>query len=447
MKEDKKILKLSCDCSDDFGREFRGKYNFYESLRNRDPYKFVYWGERNDMPYNLYDMYLTCGTLQSLVDSATRYIIGDGIDYNPKIIDIVEQANISRDKLDDIIYNCVTDYNIFGGFSVQRVKNLSGEISELMFNDMRTFRISGNKKYGYINEIWSRNTRTSYRLPLYGYSQESPVDIYYYAGEHVRGWYPIPCWLAHIKSVDILREIENFHYNTVKRNFSPAAIINVNNGVPSDEEQEEFEEGLKNLYTGTDNASKLVVTYNEDKDHGITIERLADDSFDTKFHSLLKTTRENVYSSFQMSPVLAGIMTETTGFSQQEFIESFELYNNSVAMPRQKIIEGCFDEIFSIKDAIKFKPMTVEKATFSNIPTSILDDLTQDERRTLVGFEPINDTASNESILAERLGVGGADSLISVITNTELTYKQKLGALTVLFGLSNEDAIKIIGGD
>lgn len=79
-----------------------------------------------------------------------------------------------------------------------------------------------------------------------------------------------------------------------------------------------------------------------------------------------------------------------------------------------------------------------------NVPDSILGDLTQNERRELVGYPALADDQADEQLLAERLGVGGTDAFISVVSDERLGSEQKKQTLKLLFGLTNEQVDAVV---
>lgn len=54
-------------------------------------------------------------------------------------------------------------------------------------------------------------------------------------------------------------------------------------------------------------------------------------------------------------------MTESKGFSQEEFEQAFRLYNRTAVKPIQRIITDAFDKIFQTKNSITIKPFSVEE--------------------------------------------------------------------------------------
>ncbi len=59
-------------------------------------------------------------------------------------------------------------------------------------------------------------------------------------------------------------QIANFHNNNLRNNFWGGYLINFNNGIPTPEEQGDIERQIKRKFSGTDNAGRFVVTFNDD---------------------------------------------------------------------------------------------------------------------------------------------------------------------------------------
>ena len=53
-------------------------------------------------------------------------------------------------------------------------------------------------------------------------------------------------------------------------------------------------------------------------------------------------------------------MTENNGFSREEFLQAFELYNQTVVAPIQRIIVRTFDKVFGVKDSITIEPFELK---------------------------------------------------------------------------------------
>ena len=127
----------------------------------------------------------------------------------------------------------------------------------------------------------------------------------------------------------------------------PSAIINFNNGTPTSEVRKEIERKFDEKFTGSSNASKIVYSWNDNKDSAVTINRLEDNQFDKKYEALFNTTRNTIFSSMSAQPVLFGQSLEGIGFNSQEFQEAFNLYNRTVVLPIQKQITKVLNMLFN----------------------------------------------------------------------------------------------------
>jgi len=77
------------------------------------------------------------------------------------------------------------------------------------------------------------------------------------------------------------------------------------------------------------------------------------------------------------------------------------------------------------------------------LPVEILSTLTVNEKRNLAGFDDLS-PLNNLSLLSEKLGVGGTQSLISILQDPILGKEQKRGTLKVLFSLTDEQINQLI---
>ncbi|MCD7937180.1 MAG: hypothetical protein LUG98_10000 [Tannerellaceae bacterium] len=320
---------------------------------------FVRWGSTNRHPERLYEKFTLCPTLNTIITGTSDYVMGNGMRVNDVLAGFAGQVNVKRDDLRDIVSRCVLDLILFGGFTVQVIYNLAGEIAELYYVDIRNCRLSEDESHVYFSKKWGSSLSDYEKYPAFDPENKVPTQILFYKGSNTRGFYPVPAYYAAMTAIETEIEIQKFHYNSIINNFACNVIVNINNGIPSDEEKEEFEKDFTDKYTGTDNTGRALFSYNENKEQAATIERINDDNFDKKYEALAKTTRQNIYASFRAIPAIFGIMTETTGFSEQEFTEAFNLYNRTVIYPRQQEMIRVFDYLFSVENSLSFVPFSL----------------------------------------------------------------------------------------
>ena len=71
--------------------------------------------------------------------------------------------------------------------------------------------------------------------------------------------------------------------------FNSNCIISFNSGSVDEETKKKVEKQFKEKFTGSRNAGKFLLAFNESKDNAVTVERLASDDFDKRYEALSKT--------------------------------------------------------------------------------------------------------------------------------------------------------------
>jgi len=140
--------------------------------------------------------------------------------------------------------------------------------------------------------------------------------------------------------------------NAIRNNFAVSAIINMV-GNPSDEEREQFNRDVKENFIGSNEASNFLTMWNETKDDATTITRLESDKADEKFNKLSQDVKENIFISHRVvSGALFGLVSQSTGFNAVEYQESFKLFNKTVILPTQNLLNDCLSEIYGVEEEI-----------------------------------------------------------------------------------------------
>jgi hypothetical protein len=132
------------------------------------------------------------------------------------------------------------------------------------------------------------------------------------------------------------------------------------NGIPSDEQKAEIEETMTEKFAGPSNAGRILINFANSKDNAATVQKLEIQDFGEKYDAAYKRSREQIYCAFQAIPALFGLMTESTGFNEQEFSESFKLYNRTVVRPIQRNISNTLDKIFGMDGSITITPYSID---------------------------------------------------------------------------------------
>lgn len=320
---------------------------------------FVGWGEMNNYPDYIESLYQNVSTLHSIIDGTSDYVCGDLIKCN--VINFQDKINHKNQTIEDLVHWITKDLVKFNGFALNIVKNKLGTPAEIYYLDFK--RVRSNKegtKYYYSTDWGKSYGRVKYiEYDSFFNEDAGPSTIFYFKND-INRVYPTPMYAAAVIACEIEKKMNEYHLNNISNSFSSNYIINFNNGKPSDEIQEEIEREVYDKFCGVENSGRPMLSFNHNKDAETTVTKIDADSFIDKYNSLAERSQQEIFTAFRAVPNLFGIMTKTTGFSEQEFNEAYKLYNKTVIKPLQKKIEKSLDKIFNIEHSIEIRPFALD---------------------------------------------------------------------------------------
>ena len=344
-----------------------------ERVTNRD---FVEWGKGNNYPGYLLDLYNNVTTLRSIINGNIDFVTGDDVTILPLGDRFAEGImNTRGDLITDIVRDLAKDYNLYGGFALQIIRDHNGDVAEIYYIDMRFIRSNKENDVFYYNEHWEKGGRKDviiYPKFLRNLDWASLTDeerdrhassILFVKNVHTQV-YPAPMYAASVLSCEIEKAISQYHWNSLNNNFCPDIIINFNNGDPGDEIKEEIVSDLEEKFSGYQNGKRFMVSFNKDRMSAVTIDTIKTDDFSERYKALEESCRRQIFSAFRAQPLLFGLNSDvSTGFSTDEFEQTFKLYNRTQIRPVQRLIADAFDRIYGSKGVLTIKPFSLGSNT------------------------------------------------------------------------------------
>ena len=344
-----------------------------EKVTNRD---FVEWGKGNNYPGYLLDLYNNVTTLRSIINGNIDFITGDDVSILPLGERFAEGImNTRGDLITDIVRDLAKDYNLYGGFALQIIRDHNGDVAEIYYIDMRFIRSNKENDVFYYNEHWEKGGRKDViiypkflrNLDWTSLSDEErnrhASSILFVKNVHTQV-YPAPMYAASVLSCEIEKAISQYHWNSLNNNFCPDIIINFNNGDPGDEIKEEIVSDLEEKFSGYQNGKRFMVSFNKDRMSAVTIDAIKTDDFSERYKALEESSRRQIFAAFRAQPLLFGLNSDvSTGFSTDEFEQTFKLYNRTQIRPVQRLIADAFDRIYGSKGVLTIKPFSLESDT------------------------------------------------------------------------------------
>ena len=339
----------------------------------------VEWGNRNSYPDYLLDLYNNVPTLRSIINGNIDFITGDDVSIRPLTDNLPNgQMNNRGDNIREQIKDIAKDYEIYGGFALQIIRNLIGMVAEVYYIDMRYLRTNKEGNVFYYCEDWSKSGKKDVIVyPAYmpnlnwdtlddEQRNRNASSILYVKNVHTQV-YPAPLYAASIKACEIERLIDDFHINSLQNQFVSSAIINFNNGDPGDEMKKEIEDAINEKFAGAANGGRIMLSFNKNKESATDIVEFEVKDFGERYKALSEHSRQQIFTAFRANPNLFGIPTEGNGFANEQYAESFKLYNRTQIQPVQRLIADTYDKIYGTKGVLTIVPFSMDGETEDNI--------------------------------------------------------------------------------
>ena len=337
------------------------------------------WGTRNSYPDYLLDLYNNVPTLRAIINGNIDFIAGDDVSIQPLTQHLPNGIMNNRgDHIREQIKDISKDYEIYGGFALQIIRNLIGEVAEVYYIDMRFLRTNKEGNVFYYCEDWSKSVRKDVIvypafMPNLNWDalddearNRNASSILYVKNIHTQV-YPAPLYAASIKACEIERLIDDFHLSDINNHFVSSAIINFNNGIPDDEVKEQIEREFTEKFCGASNGGRTAFSWNPNKESATDIVEFEVKDFGERYKSLSDHSRQQIFTAFRANPNLFGIPTEGNGFANEQYAESFKLYNRTQIKPVQRMIADAYDKIYGQPKVLTIVPFSMDGESEGNV--------------------------------------------------------------------------------
>ena len=335
--------------------------------------EYVAWGDGNRYPDYLLELTKSVPTLRSIINGTVEFIAGDDVTIVPLREGMEDgKMNLRGDTIAEQVEDLARDFETYGGFALQVIRGFDGRVSELYYVDLRFLRMNKEGDVFYYSEKWAETGRRDavvYPAFRQDVAEKWPTltdeerdaaasSILFVKTTHSQV-YPMPVWGASVKACEIERLVDDYHLNAISNGFTSSLIVNFNNGVPTDEMKEEIERDFNEKFSGSENAGRVMFSWNKNKDSATSFEVPPVTDFGDKYNALAENSRQKILTAFRAYPNLFGLST-STGFSTEEFDQAFKLYNRTAVRPVQRMIADAYDKIYGTRGVLNIVPFTLD---------------------------------------------------------------------------------------
>jgi len=185
--------------------------------------------------------------------------------------------------------------------------------------------------------------------------------------------------------------------------------VNFNNGVPPEEERDIIENQIKQKWSGSSNAGKFILAFNDSADTAASIEPVQLSDAHNQYEFLSRESQQKILVGHRItSPMLFGVKDQTgLGNNADEIKTAFTLFDNSVIRPKQNQVLDAVDQILAFNNvALNLYFKTLAPLEFTDVAEVNDQEVIEEE----TGIKMSNEfTKEDEALWLEYLADKGED--------------------------------------
>ena len=370
-----------------------------KEVKNRD---WISYGEDNNYFQYLIDRYNGSPTNNAIINAVSSMIFGKGLDATNSNKKPNEYAQMISLFDNDSVRRLAYDLKLMGQCAIQVIYSKDRKkIAQIEHMPIETLRAEKCNEKGdiegyYYWKDWEKIKPSDkpLRIPAFGTSNEA-IEILYVKPYRSGYYYYSPVdYQGGLQYAELEEEVSNFHLNNILNGMSPSMLINFNNGTPNAEERRLIEQRIYNKFSGSSNAGKFILAFNDNAESAASIEpvQLSDAHNQYQFLSE-ESTKKIMVAHRVVSPMLLGIKDQSgLGNNADELKTASTLMDNTVIRPFQNLLIDAFDKILafnSISLHLYFK--TLQPLEFTEIKNVVDEETREEETGVKLSKEDLTD--------------------------------------------------------
>jgi hypothetical protein len=366
--------------------------------------EWVSYGADNNYFAYLIDRYNGSPTNNAIINGVSEMIYGKGLDALNSSKKPEQYAKMMSLFHKDCVRKLCYDLKLMGQCSMQVIyskdRKTVAQVEHIPVENLRAEKCNdkGEIEAYYYSDDWSKVKRAdeTTRIPAFGYSKENIEIVYvkpYRAGYK---YYSSPDYQGGLQYAELEEEISNYHLNNILNGLAPSMLINFNNGTPNAEERQMLENRIYQKFSGSSNAGKFILAFNDNPESAATIEPIQLSDAHNQYQFLSDESGKKIMVAHRIvSPMLLGIKDSSgLGNNADELKTASILMDNTVIRPFQTLLIDAFDSILAYNNiSLKLYFKTLQPLEFTDLE-NVEDEETKEEE---TGVKLSRELADNEA--------------------------------------------------
>jgi len=383
---------------------------------------WVSYGADNNYYGYLNDLFNGSPTNSAAINGIAQLIAGRGVDATDSADNPSGYAVMKKLFKEDCLHKVAIDLKLFGQASVQVIYNEERtqivQVEHFPIETLRPERCNedGDIEAYYYSNDWAdvKNKDEVKRIPAFGMST-ADIEILcikpYKPGFY---YFSPPDYQGACQYIEMETEISNFHLNSLLNGMAPSLLMNMNSGIPDEDTQREIEQKIYQKYTGTSNAGRIILAFNNGAEEQATVETIQLSDAHQQYQFLSEESSQKIIIGHRItSPMLLGIKNNTgLGSNAEELASASILFDNTVVRPFQDLILKAFDTILAFNDvSLNLYIKTLQPLEFVDLENAQTSEEVEEQTGQKRGFSSDVPELTDEIAAAvlERLETVGED--------------------------------------
>jgi len=358
-----------------------------KEVRNKE---WVGYGDDNNYFQYLIDRYNGSPTNNAIINGISEMIYGKGLDATDSNRKPEQYAQAISLFHKHCVRKLAYDLKLMGQCAIQVIYSKDRKrIAQIEHMPVETLRAEKSNEKGEIEAYfyfsdWTKikHSDKPKRIPAFGTSKES-IELLYIKPYRAGFYYYSPVdYQGGLQYSELEEEISNYHLNNILNGLAPSMLINFNNGTPNEEERSLIEQRIYQKFSGSSNAGKFILAFNDDPSTQATIDPIQLSDAHNQYQFLSDESMRKIMVSHRVvSPMLLGIKDQSgLGNNAEELKTASALMDNTVIRPFQNLLIDGFDQILAYNDiSLNLYFKTLQPLEFVDLDKTIIDKETQEE--------------------------------------------------------------------
>jgi hypothetical protein len=396
---------------------------------------WVAYGSDNNYFQYLIDRYNGSPTNNAIINGVSEMIYGKGLDALDSNRKPEQYAKMITLFHKDCVRKLCYDLKLMGQCSMQVIyskdRKTVARVEHIPVENLRAEKCNedGDIEAYYYSDDWSKVKKVEdcTRIPAFGYSKEAIEIVYvkpYRAGYK---YYSSPDYQGGLQYAELEEEISNYHLNNILNGLAPSMLINFNNGTPNAEERQMLENRIYSKFSGSSNAGKFILAFNDNPESAATIEPIQLSDAHNQYQFLSDESGKKIMVAHRIvSPMLLGIKDSTgLGNNAEELKTASTLMDNTVIRPFQTLLIDAFDSILAYNNiSLKLYFKTLQPLEFTDLENVVDKETREEETGVKLSKELPDEMGSDIADALIELGQDEDELLkdFDVIDEREVSY-------------------------